>query len=252
MVSVNDLNISISASPQALGAAAAEKSAEIITEAIRSRGRARILVATGNSQLELVRHLAAKQLPWGQVDAFHLDEYVGLSDRHSASFRLWIKTRFADRVHPHMMEYLIGDAPDADAEAARYSKLLRAGPIDLAFVGFGENGHIAFNDPHVADFNDPLTVKRVELDQACRAQQVNEKHFPDLASVPKYALTVTCSALLRADHWVCCVPEQRKASAVKQALEGPLTTACPASVVRNHPRAFIYLDQQSSSRLSCR
>jgi glucosamine-6-phosphate deaminase len=252
MASLKNFNVSISATPQVLGSVAAEKSAEIITQAIRTRGRARMLVATGNSQVELIRNLVAKDLPWGKVDAFHLDEYVGISDRHPASFRRWIKIRFEDRVRPGTMEYLIGDASDANAEAARYAKLLEAGSVDLAFVGFGENGHIAFNDPHVADFNDPLTVKRVELDAACRAQQVNEGHFPDSASVPTHALSVTCSGLFRAEHWICCVPEQRKAAAVQKALEGPLTPACPASLVRNHPRAFIYLDEQSSSQLSQR
>ncbi len=250
LTAASDLNVSIFATPQELGVAAADKSAEIITQAIRTRGRARILVATGNSQLGMIPHLAAKQLPWDQVDAFHLDEYVGISATHPASFRHWIKTRFEDRVRPRSMSYITGDAPDPDAEAARYAKLLLAGPIDLAFVGFGENGHIAFNDPPVADFNDPLTVKRVELDTACRVQQVNEKHFPDIASVPREALTVTCSGLRRAAHWICCVPELRKATAVQQALEGPLTTACPASVVRYHPQAFIYLDRDSSSKLS--
>ena len=252
MASLKSFHISISATPQELGALAAEKSAEIITQAIHARGHARILVATGNSQLEMMGNLAAKRLPWGKVDAFHLDEYVGISDQHPASFRRWIKNRFEDRVHPRTMEYFIGDASDTGAEAARYAKLLQAAPIDLAFVGFGENGHIAFNDPHVADFNDPLAVKCVELDAACRAQQVTEKHFPDMASVPTHALTVTCSTLFRAENWVCCIPEQRKATAVQKALEGPLTTACPASVVRNHPRAFIYLDEQSSSQLNRR
>jgi len=245
----NNLNLSIFANAKELGEAAAAKSAEIIIRAIEARARTRIILATGNSQLELIKNLSAKKLAWDKVDAFHLDEYVGIAERHPASFRHWIKTRFADRVHPRSIEYINGDAPDPDAEAARYSQLLLADSIDIAFVGFGENGHIAFNDPHVADFNDPLTVKRVELDAACRAQQVNEKHFPDIASVPSHALSITCSGLLRAANWICCVPEMRKATAVQHALEGPVTTACPASLVRSHPHAFIYLDRESSSEL---
>ena len=122
----------------------------------------------------------------------------------------------------------------------------------MAFVGFGENGHIAFNDPPVANFDDPLWVKRVPLDEASRRQQVGEGHFPDLASVPREALTVTCSGLMRATHWVCCVPEARKAAAVRAALEGPLTTACPASLVRRHPRAYLYLDAESAALLTRR
>ena len=244
--------ISIFPNRDDLGRAAATKSAEIITAAIRARGQARILVATGNSQLNLIEHLAKAKLSWDKVDAFHLDEYVGIGANHSASFRLWIHRRFEERVRPRSMHYIIGDAANADAEALRYSQLLLAGPIDLAFVGIGENGHIAFNDPHVADFNDPLTVKRVELDAACRAQQVREGHFPDDASVPREALSVTCSGLMRAAHWVCSVPEARKADAVKAALEGPLTPACPGSLVRTHPRAFVYLDLESSAKLTRR
>jgi glucosamine-6-phosphate deaminase len=235
-----------------LGRAAARQSAEIISRALQTRGSARILVATGNSQLSLIEHLAAAKLDWGRVDAFHLDEYVGISGDHPASFRHWIRTRFEEKVHPRSMHYLMGDAPDPDAEARRYASLLLAGPIDLAFVGIGENGHIAFNDPHVADFNDPLTVKRVVLDEACRAQQVHEGHFPDDASVPREALSVTCTGLMRAYHWVCSVPEARKANAVRASLEGPLTPACPGSLVRRHPCAFIYLDHESASKLTWR
>ncbi|MCX6953590.1 MAG: glucosamine-6-phosphate deaminase, partial [Verrucomicrobia bacterium] len=227
-------------------------SAEIISAAIHSRGHARILVATGNSQFALVKHLVNAQLDWSRVDAFHLDEYVGIDANHPASFRHWIRTRFEEKVLPRSMHYLRGDAPDPDAEAARYSALLLAGPIDLAFVGIGENGHIAFNDPHVADFNDPLTVKRVELDVACRTQQVHEGHFPNIAAVPREALSVTCSGLMRAAHWVCSVPEARKAEAVRKSLEGPITPACPGSLVRAHPSAFLYLDLESSSKLTHR
>lgn len=245
-------NVSIHSTPDDLGRNAAVKSAEIINAAISARGHARILVATGNSQLNLIKHLAAMKLDWGKVDGFHLDEYVGMSAHHPASFRLWLRTRFAEKVHPRSMHYIHGDACNADAEAARYSELLMEGPIDLAFVGFGENGHIAFNDPHAADFNDPLIVKRVELDPACRAQQVREGHFPDDASVPREALSVTCTGLMRAANWVCSVPELRKADAVRNALETPLSTSCPATLVRTHPSAFVYLDRDSASKLSRR
>lgn len=244
------LSISIFPRVDELGRAAAAKSAEIIAAAIGARGCARILVATGNSQLSLIKHLAATKLDWAKVDAFHLDEYVGIDANHPASFRFWIRTRFEEKVRPRSMHYIRGDAPNPDAEAMRYGQLLLAQPLDLAFVGIGENGHIAFNDPHVADFHDPLTVKRVELDTACRAQQVREGHFPDIASVPREALSVTCSGLMRAAHWVCSVPELRKADAVKASLEGPLTPACPGSLVRTHPSAWVYLDLESSSKLT--
>jgi len=155
-----------------------------------------------------------------------------------------------DRVPLAAANYIGGDAPDIAAEAARYSSLLAAGPIDCAFVGFGENGHIAFNDPGVADFNDPATVKRVVLDETCRRQQVGEGHFPNVAAVPGAALTLACPALLSAQTLVCSVPDRRKAEAVKAALEGEISTTCPASILRTHARAFLYLDLDSASGLA--
>jgi glucosamine-6-phosphate deaminase len=249
-VSVTTLNVCRTRAE--LGAAAAAESAEIIRAAIARAGRARILVATGNSQLEMMERLVAHSLDWAKVAAFHLDEYVGIERDHPASFNRWIRERFEQKVTPGAMTYLNGQAADPDEEALRYGQLLAAAPIDLAFVGIGENGHIAFNDPHVADFDDPLLVKRVALDEASRAQQVGEGHFPNLASVPREALSVTCTGLMRAAHWVCCVPERRKAVAVKNALEGPLTTSCPASLIRTHPHASVYLDVDSASRLTHR
>lgn len=233
-----------------LSVAAAQQAAEIIRTAIAIRGRARIIVATGNSQIEFIRALADQPgIDWSAVEAFHLDEYVGLPDTHPASFRLWVKTRFVDKVHPGRAHLLNGNAPDLEAELRRYSELLNSGPIDAAFVGIGENGHIAFNDPHVADFDDPLTVKRVSLDDACKCQQAGEGHFPDLSAVPDQAITVTCSALMRVEHWVCCVPDRRKAEAVRNSLEGPITPACPGSLIQRHPSAFVYLDRESASLL---
>jgi glucosamine-6-phosphate deaminase len=233
-----------------LGAAAAAKAAQAINRAIDRSGRARVIVATGNSQLPLVEALVTQDVPWQKVEIFHMDEYAGMSADHPASFRRWIKSRIEDRVHPGKMNYLEGDAPDLDREIERYTGLLREAAIDLAFVGFGENGHIAFNDPPVADFNDPATVKRVTLDEACRRQQAGEGHFPDVGSVPREALTITCSGLFRAKTWVCSVPEARKAEAVRNALEGEISESCPASLVRRHPAAYVYLDTDSASLLS--
>jgi len=235
----------------ALGAGAAEMAAAITRHAADQRGRARIIVATGNSQLDLIGALTnLPGVPWNSVEVFHMDEYVGLPENHPASFRLWIRTRVADKVHPKAVHYIAGDAPDLDAEIERYTRLLTEAPVDLAFVGFGENGHIAFNDPHVADFQDPAMLKRVTLDDPCRRQQAGEGHFPTPADVPRDAVTITCPGLFRAEAWVCCVPERRKAEAVRNALEGPIATACPASIVRTHPNATVYLDPQSSSLLS--
>jgi glucosamine-6-phosphate deaminase len=238
-------------SREALGAAAAADAAQIITKAVRERGRARIIVATGNSQLDLIHALVEiPKVPWKSVEVFHLDEYVGMPNTHPSSFRLWLKNRIEDKVHPAAMQYMQGDAPDLDAEIERYTKLLNEAPVDLAFVGFGENGHIAFNDPHVADFADPVTIKRVVMDHASRKQQSGEGHFDSPAAVPHESLTVTCSALMRARAWICSVPELRKAEAVRNALEGPIATSCPSSIVRTHPNATVYLDNDSSSLLA--
>jgi glucosamine-6-phosphate deaminase len=241
--------IQVYPSRAALGTAAAERAATLIQRAIEERGRARVIAATGNSQLPLAEALVTQPIDWKSVELFHMDEYAGMSAQHPASFRLWIRTRLAEKVHPLKTNYLAGDAADLDAEIERYSKLLNEAPIDLAFVGFGENGHIAFNDPAVADFRDPATVKLVLLDDACRKQQAGEGHFPDLASVPRQAVTITCTGLFRANAWVSCVPERRKAEAVRGALEGPISEACPASLVRRHPNASVYLDEESASLL---
>jgi len=197
-----------------------------------------------------VRALAGETIDWNRVVVFHLDEYVAIDAGHGASFRQWIRTRIDEVLRPAAVHYIQGDAVDPEAEVARYSALLEEAPIDLAFVGFGENGHIAFNDPHVADFADPATLKIVELDEACRRQQVGEGHFEDLEAVPRFAFTMTCSAIFRAKTWICCVPEARKAKAVADALEGPVSTECPASLVRRHPDAYVFLDAASSALLS--
>ena len=242
--------VRIFADKRDMGAAAARAAAGMIRRGITERGQARIIVGTGNSQDEVIDELTRQPIEWSRVDAFHVDEYVGMADTHPASFRGWLKTHLADVVHPGHTHYLAGDAPDLQSECRRYGALLDEAPIDICFIGFGENGHIAFNDPHVADFNDPATVKIVAMDERCRLQQVGEGHFPDLASMPSEAVTLTCPALLRAEHLICCVPDQRKAEAARNAIEGPLTTKCPASLVMTHPRATIYLDSHSASMLS--
>jgi glucosamine-6-phosphate deaminase len=243
--------VSIYPSRDLLGVHAANKAAEIIQAAIARRGRARIIVATGNSQLDFIGSLVGhKEVEWPRVEMFHMDEYVGLPASHAASFRLWIRNRVELKVPLAAAHYICGDASDVAAEIERYSELLAAAPIDCAFVGFGENGHIAFNDPPVADFNDPAMLKVVELEEACRRQQVGEGHFKDIESVPPTAITITCSGLFRAESWVCCVPEARKAQAVCNALTGPISTGCPASIVRRHPAAWTFLDADSASLVS--
>ena len=233
-----------------LGAAAADEAAAVIGAAIASAGRARIIIATGNSQLELIAVLTRRvDLNWEAVEVFHMDEYLGLKASDPSSFRYWIRTHVENVSHPAQVHYLAGDADDLEGEIQRYSELLVRAPTDLALVGFGENGHIAFNDPGTADFADPAIVKRVTLDEACLRQQVSEGHFADLDSTPKQALTLTCPALFRAQAWICCVSDARKAKAVRNAFEGPISTACPASIVRTHPNASVYLDRAAAALL---
>jgi len=233
-----------------LGNAAAMKAFEVINEAIQRNDKARIIVGTGNSQADMIHSLVSmSDLDWSKVEAFHMDEYVGMKATHPASFRFWLKTKLADSVSLGQIHYLDGDAENVGVECERYSRLLAEAPIDLSFVGFGENGHIAFNDPHVANLQDPKQVKSVALDERCRRQQVGEGHFPDLESVPTHALTITCPVLLKANHMICSVPDARKAEAVRNALKGPISPDCPASFVRTHEDAYVYLDTDSAALL---
>jgi glucosamine-6-phosphate deaminase len=245
------LDIQVFADPDALGAAAARDAVEVIGQAVRHRGHANVMFATGNSQFAFLDQLATLDgVDWSLVTGFHMDEYVGLPADHPAGFGRYMRERVIDRLHPAEFHVIDGDTPDVDAECDRYSALLRAHPLDLCCLGIGENGHLAFNDPPVADFDDPADVKVVELDDACRRQQVGEGHFPDVAAVPTHALTVTIPALLRARRVFAIVPDARKAEPVRRALEGPIDTACPASILQTQAHATLYLDRQSAGLLS--
>ena len=218
--------------------------------AVDARGEANVLLATGNSQLVFLDELMRiPGIAWDRVRAFHMDEYVGLPPSHSASFQRYMRERVAARAPFLEFHYLTGDAPDPQAEADRYAALLRANPLDMCCAGIGENGHLAFNDPPVADFDDPLDVKIVALEPASRSQQVGEGHFASIDDVPTHAMTVTVPALLRAGRLLVIVPEARKADAVHDALYGPVSTACPASVLRRCANATLFLDDASSARL---
>jgi glucosamine-6-phosphate deaminase len=184
------------------------------------------------------------------VEVFHVDEYKGMAAVHPASFQGWIKRNIEDKIHPAKVHYLQGDALDIAGECERYGELLASAPIDISFLGFGENGHIGFNDPHEANFHDLRRVRAVTLDERCRLQQVNEGHWAGLDAVPDMGLTLTCPTLVDANYIVCCVPGATKAEAVRDALLGPISPACPASFLRTHGRADLYLDLESSSLLS--
>jgi glucosamine-6-phosphate deaminase len=232
----------------AVGQAAARRAASVIQAAIETHGQANLIIATGNSQLTFLAALAKLDgLPWDRVQLFHMDEYVGLSRQHPASFRRFLRDKLADLVQPRAVHELAGDADDLPAECERYASLLRAHPADLCCLGFGENGHLAFNDPDRARFDDPAYVKLVTLDDSSRRQQVGEGHFARLADVPEHALSLTIPALLAARQVLAIVPERRKAVAVRAALLGPITTDCPASILRQTPHARAYLDDDSFS-----
>lgn len=232
------------------GKAAARRASTLLKTAISKDGHARLIMATGNSQEDLIASLAeVRDLDWSRLEVFHMDEYINLPETHRGCLKRWMNSHFVEVVHPGKVNYLDGNASSLDAECRRYEQALRAAPITLCMLGIGENGHIAFNDPHVADFQDPLAIKRVSLDERCRRHQAGEGHFADFASVPSEAVTLTCPMLMSAENLICCVPESRKAEAVRNALEGPASTRCPGSVVRTHPRANIYLDADSASLL---
>lgn len=243
------MTVVVHADAERLAAAAALEAADILGRAVEQRGEARAMFATGNSQLAMVAALAATPgVPWEQVVLFHMDEYVGVGPDHPAGFRHWIRTRLSDQVHPGAAHYLDGLAEPA-SECARYSELLGRARLDLCCLGIGVNGHLAFNDPPVADFDDPASVKVVALDDTCRRQQVDEGHFPSLEDVPPTAMTVTVPALLGARQVLAVVPERRKAQAVRAALQGPVTTACPASVLRTAGHVRLHLDRDSAALL---
>jgi glucosamine-6-phosphate deaminase len=235
----------------AMARAAADEAAAVIRGAVARRGVASGMFATGNSQLAFVDALVGDtdDVPWDQVVIFHMDEYVGIGPDHPASFQRWIRQRIGQPASPRAAHYLDGLAP-ADDQCKRYAELLRSHPLDLCCLGIGENGHLAFNDPPVADFDDPLDLKVVTLDEGCRLQQVNEGHFATDSDVPDTAMTVTIPALLRAARVLAIVPEARKALPVRDALEGPVHTSCPASILQRSAHTTIYLDTDSAGLLS--
>jgi len=230
--------------------AAADEARAVMRAAVEARGVAHAMFATGNSQLEFVRALVedTEGVPWAQTVVFHMDEYVGVGPDHPAGFQHWIRRRIVDPAQPKAAYYVEG-LGDAEAECRRYAGLLRRHPLDLCCLGIGENGHLAFNDPPVADFADPRDVKVVGLDATCRMQQVNEGHFAGIDAVPTHAITVTIPALLRAKRVVAIVPEARKAAPVAAALTGPIDSSCPASALRTIGHATIHLDPASAALL---
>ena len=232
-----------------LGKEAAKKGASFINQAIKEKGSATIIVATGASQFEMIEALVNSDIDWSKVEAFHLDEYLGMSITHDASFRKYLKERFVDKVkNMKAFHYIEGDSDDIKGEIKRLNDLISSKSIDVAFVGVGENGHLAFNDPP-ADFEitDPYII--VDLDQACRKQQMGEGWFPTLQDVPLQAISMSIKQILKSEHIINTVPDERKANAIKCAMEGKVSTLCPASILQTHPSCYWYLDTNSASKL---
>ena len=250
---VDHLRVRLHSDARALAGVTAGVAAACLRSAVASRGVANAMFATGNSQLQFVDALVGStpDVPWSNVVVFHMDEYLGVGPDHPAGFQRWIRERIVDRTRPAAAYYLDGLA-DPGEECRRYAALLASHPLDLCCVGIGENGHLAFNDPPIADFDDPADVKVVELDLGCRLQQVGEGHFPTVDAVPAQALTVTIPALLRAGTVLAVVPEARKARAVRAALTGLVSNACPASVLRRYANATLHLDEESAALLEWR
>ena len=232
-----------------LGEAAARDAAKIISEAIDERGAAYVIAATGASQFEFLDSLAREELDWAKVVFFHLDEYVGLPESHPASFRHYLKERLVRRIHPQTFHFLNGEARDVYAECRRVGELIARQAIDVAFVGIGENGHLAFNDPP-ADFDTEEPYLVVNLDDACRQQQVGEGWFKSIAEVPTQAISMSIKQILKSRNILCIVPDQRKAEAVRASVKLEVSPMHPASVLQHHGKVTMYLDRHSSSLLT--
>ncbi len=244
----DQLPVSVFSDNESLGKAAAEVAAAIIRQAVAERGVANLILATGNSQLTFLHALRdLPDVPWPAVSIFHMDAYLNLAPGHKAGFPLFLREHIVGHVPVGAFFPVPGHPADVQLACRGYELLLRAHPADLCVLGIGENGHLAFNDPPVADFADPVWVKVVELEEASRRQQVGEGHFESLAQVPTHAVTLTIPALRAARQMLCLVPELRKAPAVRITLLGPVSTACPGSILRQTPHARLFLDRDSAS-----
>lgn len=244
---VGSLNVEAYDSTDAMARAAGEAAAARIRELAEVGDGVSMIFATGASQMAMLNVLtSAPGLPWEKVVGFHMDEYLGLSDQHPASFRRYLREHLTSKVKMRRYYEVDGSTPDPERTCRDYAKLLREHKPQLCLLGIGENGHLAFNDPAEADFNDPLDVKVVTLDDQCRQQQVSEGWYKSLGEVPRQAITLTIPTLLRVPRLIATVPGERKAHIVRRALTEEISTRCPATVMRTHPNTTVYLDPASS------
>ncbi len=245
------LKVEIYPSSKAAGLGAARAAAKAIAEAAKSRDTVGVIFATGASQLAILDALTSlPNIPWNKVRGFHMDEYIGISSDHSASFRRYLRERLTAKVQMKEFFEIDGEAPNPENTCRDYAEKLSSSDPQLCLLGVGENGHLAFNDPAVADFLDPSDVKIVRLDDMCRNQQVGEGWFATVEQVPECAITLTIPALFRVPQLIVSVPGRRKAKIVRSTLDGPLSTDCPATILRTHPNVTMYLDPESADELN--
>lgn len=245
------MHIDVSASKEDAGKKAAARGVNLIKSAIEKQGSANIILATGASQFEMLAALtAAEGIDWSRITLFHLDEYIGLDETHPASFRKYLKERFEARVAPLKNAYYVETGSGSPEEVCRsLGDIIKTHPIDVCFAGIGENGHLAFNDPP-ADFDTEEPYIVVELDEACRRQQMGEGWFASLEDVPEQAISMGIRQILKSETIILTVPDERKATAVKNTVEGSVTNQVPASIMQTHADTYLYLDKASASRLS--
>ena len=232
-----------------MGEAAAADIKAAIEKKLSEKAEINMIFAAAPSQNDVLKSLIESNIEWNRINAYHMDEYIGLSKEAPQSFGNFLTEHIFGRVPFKSVNLIECDAPDAQAECVRYEKLLRDHPADIIIMGIGENGHIAFNDPWVADFNDNALVKTVPLDEVCRQQQVNDGCFAHIDLVPRYAITLTCPVFINAPQLFCIVPAPTKAKAVARTVNGAINEECPATVLRKHPCAVLYLDGDSSALL---
>lgn len=250
-LSGSSLTVGLFATRKQMGEAAADNVIAEMQAALSKKSKIRVIFSCAPSQDEFLAALVAKTKSnndlWSRIDVFHMDDYVGFKATDPQSFRSYLHTHLLNFVKPASFSPIQGEVKDPYAEAERYGKRLNEAPIDLIALGIGENGHIAFNDPPVANFNDPVSAKIVEIDEMCRQQQVNDGCFPNLAAVPKLAISITLPVFKHALSLSCVVPGIRKAEAIKNTLTAPIGTQCPATLLRNHPRTKLFIDTDSAS-----
>lgn len=245
-----DLTVTISDTPQENGEVAAAAFADAVNDALRTRAEIAVIMATGNSQLAFTEAAVARSdIDWSRITVLHMDEYLGMSEDHPASFRRWMRENIQEKVPLKRLEGMRGDHEPYTEEIARYTRLLQDLDPVVCVMGIGENGHLAFNDPP-ADFQTPELVRLVEMDEVSRHQQVGEGHFPSLDEAPTHALSLTIPALLRPQTVLVVTPEARKAQIIKATLEGEITPNVPASFLRQQPHAYLFLDADSSAQLA--